>query len=139
MKNAIKFGVIIGIVSGIWMLIMHLSGVYQEHAAMPGSKGTSWMEFASLLIPFIGLYTGIKHYRDAYNGGHIEFFEGIFEGFKIMLVAGVIVAFFAVIYIQYTGNMLRTDYMGRIAAAGIVGILLNLAISLMLMNKQRNL
>lgn len=137
MKNAIKYGIIIGVLSGIWILIMHFAGVYEKE--YPKSDSISWLEYASVIIPFVGLYLGIKSYRDNINGGTMEFFEGIFEGFKIMALGGLIAAFFAVVYIHYVNNTLQMDFMGRIGAAGVVGFLFTLAISLILMNKQRNL
>lgn len=137
MKNAIKFGLIIGIVSGIWIMILHLAGVYEK--AYPVSDRTSWLEYVSIIIPFIGLYLGIKNFRDNINGGRMEFFEGIFEGFKILIVGGVIAAFFATIYIFYVNKTIEMDFMARISGAGLVGILFTLVISLLLMNKQRNL
>jgi hypothetical protein len=135
MKNAIKYGALIGILSGIWLLIMHFTGVF-EH--MEAGK-TSWMEYASVLIPLTGLYLGIKNFRDHINGGKMEFFEGLFEGFVILIAGGLITTFFAVIYIQNVGTGLQTDYMGRIGGAGVVGILLDIAVSLSLMNKQKHL
>ena len=137
MKNAIKYGVIIGVLSGIWIMILHLAGVYEN--AYPNSDGFSWLEYASIIIPFIGLYMGIKSFRDNYNGGRMEFFEGIFEGFKIMIIGGIIAAFFGTIYISYVAHSMKMDFMGRIGGAGVVGVLFTLAISLLLMNKQRNL
>lgn len=137
MKNAIKYGVIIGVLSGIWILILHFAGAYEN--AYPQSDNSSWLEYASIIIPFIGLYFGIKSFRDNYNGGKMEFFEGIFEGFKIMIVGGIIAAFFATVYIQYVVQTLKMDVMGRIGGAGLIGVLFTLAVSLLLMNKQRNL
>lgn len=137
MKNAIKYGIIIGVLSGIWILILHFAGVYEN--PYPNSDGYSWLEFASVIIPLIGLYFGIKSFRDNYNGGRMEFFEGIFEGFKIMIVGGIIASFFATVYIYYVAQPQKMDFMGRIGGAGIVGVLFTLAISLLLMNKQRNL
>ncbi len=137
MKNAAKYGIFIRVISGIWILIMHFAGVYEKQ--YPKADQFNWLEYASLIIPFTGLYLGIKNFRDHINGGKMEFFEGLFEGFKIIIVGGVISSFFAVIYIQYSSIDLDADYMGRIGGAGLVGILFNIAISLMLMNKQRNL
>lgn len=134
MGNAIKYGLIIGVLSGIWILIFHVAGVYES-----ADEGYSWIEYTSVLIPFIGLFFGIKNFRDNINGGKMEFFEGLFEGFKIMIVGGVIAAFFAVVYVQYNPTVLNTDYMGRIGGAGIIGILFNLVISITLMNKQKHL
>lgn len=137
MKNAIKYGLMIGIASGIWILIMHFAGVYGRDAIQTGNF--SWLEYASVIIPLGGLFLGIKNFRDHINGGRMEFFEGLFEGFKIMIVGGVIAFFFAIVYVQYSPALMNTDYMGRIGGAGIVGILFNLIISLLLMNKQKHL
>ena len=136
MKNAIKYGLIIGVLSGIWILILHLAGVYENS---PDTGKFSWIEYTSVLIPFVGLYFGIKNFRDHINGGRMEFFEGLFEGFKIMIVGGIIAAFCAVLYVQLSPSVLNTDYMARIGGAGIVGILFNLIISITLMNKQKYL
>lgn len=137
MKNAFKYGAIIGVASGIWILILHWMGVYEKE--YPTTDRNSWLEYLSIIIPIAGLYLGIKNFRNNINGGKMEFFEGIFEGFKIMVVGGIIAGFFAAVYVGYVANTLQMDYMGRIGAAGLVGILSTLAISLILMNKQHNL
>lgn len=137
MKNAIKFGVLIGIVSGIWVMILHFAGIYER--GYPTSDGISFLEYASVIIPFLGLFFGIKNFRDNINGGKMEFFEGLFEGIKIMVVGGVIAGFITAIYISYVNPDVQVDFMGRVGGAGLVGILFTLAISLILMNKQRNL
>ena len=138
MKNAAKYGVIIGVLSGIWILIMHFSGVYAQDAS-DESNNMQWMEWASILIPAIGLFMGIKNYRDTVSGGEMEFFGGLFEGFKIIIIGAVITAFFAIVYVQLNISVMNTDYMFRITAALLISILLNLAISLILMNKQKHL
>lgn len=138
MGNAAKYGIIIGVLSGIWILIMHFSGVYAKDAAAE-INNMEWMEWASMLIPAIGLYLGIKSYRDHISGGKMEFFEGLFEGFKIIIIGGVIAALFAIVYVQLNISVMNTDYMYRISAAVLIGILFNLAISLILMNKQKHL
>lgn len=135
MENSIKYGGLIGILSGIWLSVMHFSGVFGNIE----SGKTSWMEYASVLIPVTCLYMGIKNFRDHINGGKMEFFEGLFEGFVILIIGGLITTFFAVIYIQNVPTLLETDYMGRIAGASVVGILFDIVISLSLMNKQKNL
>lgn len=137
MENAVKYGIIIGIASGIWILLMHFAGVYAQDPT--GQSNMAWLEYVSVFIPAIGLYLGIKNYRDHIIGGKMEFFEGLFEGFKIITIGGVIAAFFAIVYVQLNSNLLNTDYMYRIAAAVLIGILFNLAISLILMNKQKHL
>ncbi len=138
MGNAAKYGIIVGVLSGLWILIMHFSGVYaKDLGGEPNNM--QWMEWASMLIPAVGLYLGIKNYRDHVSGGKMEFFEGLFEGFKIIIIGGVIAAFFAIVYVQLNISVMNTDYMYRISAAVLIGILFNLAISLMLMNRQKHL
>lgn len=138
MGNAVKYGIIIGVLSGFWILVMHFSGVYAKDG-LGEPNNMEWMEWAAMLIPAIGLYVGIKSYRDHISGGKMEFFEGLFEGFKIIIIGGVIAAFFAIVYVQFNVSVKNTDYMYRISAAVLVGILFNLAISLILMNKQKHL
>ena len=136
MRNAIKYGLLIGIASGIWILILHFAGVYNDS---PDPGHFSALEYASGIIPLGGLYLGIKNFRDHVNGGRMEFFEGLFEGFKIMIIGGIIAFFFAAVYVQYAPSIMNTDYMARIGGAGILGILFNLIISISLMNKQKHL
>ncbi len=137
MKNAIKYGLIVGVLSGLWIFLLHFMGVYDD--AYPREGGFSGLEVLSIVIPFAGLFFGIKSFRDNFNGGRMEFFEGIMEGFKIMIVGGIIAAFFATVYVQYVGKDMQIDFMARVAGAGIVGVLFTLIISLLLMNRQRNL
>ncbi|WP_256010899.1 DUF4199 domain-containing protein [Desertivirga xinjiangensis] len=137
MKNAFKYGAFIGIASGVWILVLHFAGVYESQ--FPKADQPSWLEYVSGIIPVTGLYLGIKNFRNRVNGGRMEFFEGIFEGFKIMIVGGIIASFFASVYVTYVIKGLQTDYMARVGAAGVIGILSTLVISLLLMNKQHNL
>ena len=138
MRNALKYGLLIGVLSGAWILIMHLSGIYQSQEG--GALNIHWMEYFSVIIPFTGLYLGIKNYRNNINGGKLEFFEGLMEGFKILLVGFLLYTAASTLYVQYSGSpFLTMDYYQRIGAAGLVGILFNVAVSLLLMNKQHNL
>ncbi|MDB5119150.1 MAG: hypothetical protein JWN56_368 [Sphingobacteriales bacterium] len=137
MNNALKYGVLIGVVSGFWILMMHYLGVYEKES--PGGDDPHLLEYASIIIPFTGLYLGIKSFRDSQGSDKMEFFEGVMEGFKIMIVGALITFLFAAVYVQYSSNAFNTDYMGRIGGALIIGTLFNLSISLALMNKQKNL
>lgn len=137
MRNSLKHGIIIGLLSGFWILVMHFAGVFAEKPV--AENNLSWLEYASVLIPAIGLYLGIKNYRDNILTGKMDFFEGLFEGFKILIFGGITAALFSAIYMQVSSNLKSADFMYRIAAAVLLGILFNLAISLMLMNKQKHL
>jgi len=138
MKNGLKYGLLIGALTGMWILIMHLAGVYDQ--VKSGPFNIHWMEYISVFIPFTGLYLGIKNYRNNINGGKLEFIEGLMEGFKILLIGFVLYMAVSAIYMQYSGSTLLTmDYYQRIGGAGIVGILFNVVVSLLLMNRQHNL
>jgi hypothetical protein len=136
-NNAIKYGILTGVLSGIWILIMHFAGAYPTNTENVGKA--VWLEYASVIIPAIGLYFGIKNYRDNVKTDKMEFFEGLFEGFKILGVGGVISAFFVIIYVQLNTSLMNSDFMYRVGTAVVVGMLFNLAISLILMNKQKHL
>ncbi|MEJ6981140.1 DUF4199 domain-containing protein [Pedobacter sp. P351] len=138
MKNGLKYGLLIGALTGVWIMFMHLLGVYDQ--AKSGPFNIHWMEYLSVFIPFTGLYLGIKNYRNNINGGKLEFIEGLMEGFKILLIGFVLYMAVSALYMQYSGSTLLTmDYYQRIGGAGIVGILFNIVVSLLLMNKQHNL
>jgi putative Mn2+ efflux pump MntP len=138
MKNALKYGLLIGGLSGLFIVLMHMMGVY--HQAKSGPFNIHWMEYLSVLIPFVGLYLGIKNYRNNINGGRLEFFEGLMEGFKILLIGFVLYAAASTFYVQYANSQALTmDYYQRIGAIGLVGIVFTVVISLMLMNRQHNL
>lgn len=138
MKNGLKYGLLIGGLTGVWIFLMHMLGVYDQ--AKSGPFNIHWMEYISVFIPFTGLYLGIKNYRNNINGGKLEFIEGLMEGFKILLIGFVLYMAISAIYMQYSGSTLLTmDYYQRIGAAGIVGILFNIVVSLLLMNRQHNL
>jgi len=137
MKNALTYGIIIGIITGIWILIMHYAGVFVQNPTEENNM--AWLEYVSVLIPAIGLYSGLKNYRDHVLTDKMEFIEGLFQGFKILIFGGLTAALFAVIYMQVSTDFKNIDFMYRIGAAALVGILFNLAISLILMNKQKHL
>jgi len=136
MKNSLKYGIFIGLLSGIWILIMHYAGVFAQNSV---NVSMAWLEYASVLIPAIGLYLGIKNYRDHILADKMEFFEGLFEGFKILAFGGITATLFAVIYMQISSIPEDMDFMYRVGAAALIGVLFNLAISLILMNKQKHL
>lgn len=137
MKNAFKYGLLIGVLSAVWILILQSAGIYDD--AYPRSGNFSIMEMFSIVIPFVGLFFGIRNFRNNNKSGKMEFFEGLIEGFKIMLVGGVLTGAFVAIYAQYVSEDMKIDFMNRVVAAGIVGILMDIVCSLLLMNKQKRL
>jgi hypothetical protein len=130
MKNAFITGIIIGVLSGLWLFIMHLTGYdLNKDQVAP-------IEYVSILIPIAGLYFGIRSYRDTDCGGKMGFLEALIQSFKILVLGGVIAVFAGILYISYisAGNNLR-DFSGRMFGALLIGLLSSLAISLILTTK----
>jgi len=130
MKNAIVTGAVIGILSGLWMFIMHWLGFSPQASSMAN------IEYVSVLIPLVGLYFGMRNYRDTDCGGRMGFLEALIQSFKILLVGGVITTGAAILYISEieTGNNLQ-DFSGRIFGALLVGILFAIGVSVLLTTK----
>jgi len=128
MKNAIVTGAISGILSGLWMFIMHWLGFSPRASAM------AKIEYFSVLIPLVGLYFGIKNYRDSDCGGHMGFLEALIQSFKILLIGGIITTVAAILYIDEIeggGNNLM-HFSERIFGALLVGILFAIGVSVLL-------
>ncbi|MEO6850417.1 MAG: DUF4199 domain-containing protein [Mucilaginibacter sp.] len=131
MKNAILPGVIIAILSGAWLFVMRKMGLaFSNNTVAP-------VELVSVLIPLAGLFWGVKFYRDDELKGHINFAEALLHSCKILIVAGVLVVFVGIVYINYieSKNANWSDFSGRIFAALLVGVLSSFAVSLSLMTK----
>ena len=130
MKNALLSGLIIGVLSGLWLFIMRWAG-YDTFA-----DKTSPIEYASILIPIIGLYFGVRAYRNDELKGSMGFLEALVQSFKILIVGGIVTVFAGIVYVNYVadkGNSL--DFSGRIFGALLIGLLSALAVSLLLMTK----
>jgi|GEM_PF-260123 len=135
MKQAWPYGVLIGILSGIWVFLIQKA----EGGAPSGFLGISWMEYISAFIPFLGLYFGIAHYKKTLPGAQLSFFRAFVQGFMILLVGGVLAGLATAILLQFAKQPYMDDYIGRIGGALLLGILLNFAVSLWFMNKPKHL
>lgn len=133
MKNAFYTGLVIGILSGLWLFAMHWLGY-----STTGAHQIAPFEYLSILIPLVGLYIGVRSYRENELNGVINFFEALIQCFKILIVGGVVAVFAGIVYINYvSGGNNFTDFSGRIFAALLVGVLFSFAVSLSLMNKAK--
>ena len=131
MKNAIVPGLIIGLLSGVWLFIMRILGVtFSNDTVHP-------IEFVSVLIPLVWLYYGVKYYCYKELNGKMNFLEGLVHSFKILIVSGIFVVFVGILYINYIDfkNVNWADFSGRIFAALLIGVLSALAVSLLVMTK----
>lgn len=130
MKNALISGLIIGILSGLWLFALHAFGFRIE------DNQASNIEYFSILIPIIGLYFGIKGYKDDELGGNMGFLEALLQSFKILLVGGVVAIFAAIVYINFIQSAANLrDMSSRMFGALLVGVLAAFAVSLLLANK----
>lgn len=133
MKNAFVPGLIIGLLSGLWLFIMRRMGLtFTADSVAP-------VEFISVLIPIVCLYIGVKRYRDDELHGKMNFLEALTHSFKILIAGGVIVVFLGIVYLNYIEpkGANWSDFSGRIFAALLIGLLSALAVSLLLMSRSK--
>jgi len=134
MKNALFPGLVIGILSGVWLFIMLSMGLHFSNDKI------NPIEFVSVLIPIVGLYVGVKRYRDNDLDGKMNFLEGLIQAFKILIVAGMFVVFIGIVYINWVSKTEKanwSDFSGRIFAALLIGVLASLAVTLLLISKSK--
>lgn len=126
MKNALLSGLIIGVLSGIWLFVM-----YQAGYDLQNSKASPY-EYVSVLIPIIGLLIAIKDYRDNYLNGEMGFLEALVQSFKILIFGGILAVFAAIVYINYvSGDKNFEDFSGRMFGALLVGVISAFGVSLL--------
>jgi len=133
MKTAFLPGLIIAILSGAWLFIMRKMGLaFTNDNVAP-------VEFVSVLIPVAGLYWGLNRYKKNELGGQMGFLEALIEAFKILIVAGILVVFVGIVFVNYieAHDTNWADFSGRIFAALLIGVLSALGLSLLLMNKSK--
>src|ERR1700749_1539648 len=95
MKNAILWGVFIGVLSGAWIFISHTAGV------TPSKDTVAPLEYFSFVIPLIGLLLGIRSYRANECNGQMGFLEALVQSFKILIAGGIIAVFASILYFSY--------------------------------------
>jgi len=135
MKNAFLPALIIAILSGAWLFVMRKMGLaFSNDNVAP-------VELISVFIPIVGLFWGLKVYRDGELGGKMSFLEGLLHCFKILIVAGILVVFVGIVYINYieSKDTNWSDFSGRIFAALLVGVLSALTVSLLLATKKKKI
>ncbi|MFD0752090.1 DUF4199 domain-containing protein [Mucilaginibacter calamicampi] len=134
MKNALTWGLVIGILSGLWLFIMHWMGYdIKDDKASP-------YEYFSVLIPVVVLLLAIKSYKETDMGGKMSFLEALIQSFKVLLFGGIIAAFAGIVYINYVTEANNySAFSGRLFGALLVGVLSAFGVSLLLANKSNKL
>jgi hypothetical protein len=132
MKTTLTSAIIIGLLSAVWIFGMHYLGI----STKPSHDFTP-IELTAGLIPLLGLYFGVRAYRDGVMGGTISFIGALIEGFKILLFGGIIAVAFAILYIDYVSAGSIADFSGQIFGALLLGLLFSLTVALLVMNKHK--
>lgn len=91
MKSAMTFGLITGLVVVVYTLLLYMTDSYLTKNSFLGIL--QWVFIA------IGIYWGIKSYRDQYEGGYITYGKSLGLGALISVFAGVIMGIFT--YLLY--------------------------------------
>src|ERR1700755_1820329 len=106
MKNAIISGIIIGLLSGLWLFVMHSLGYSPKVSCLACIKNFS------VIIPLVVLYFALRSYRTTDCGGHMGFLEALLQCFKILLIGGIIAIALAIIYVDEISGGDITDFSG---------------------------
>ena len=129
MKNAIIFGLTIGVLSGLWMFILPMAGI------SPQDSSLAPIEYAAVLIPLFGLYFGLRAFRVNDCNGQMGFLEALLQCFKILLIGGAVAIAAAIVYVDEIDGKNIMDFSGRMFGALLVGLLLALGVSALLTSK----
>ena len=129
MKNAIIFGLVIGVLSGLWMFILPVMGF------SPQNSNLAPIEYCAVLIPLIGLYFGLRSFRVNDCNGQMGFLEALMQCFKILLIGGAVAVAAAIVYVDEINGKDIMDFSGRMFGALLVGLLLALGVSALLTSK----
>lgn len=130
MKNACVTGFVIGIFSGTWLFVMHNFGYSNS------GNHVSPIEYLSILIPLIGVYMGVKSYKENEKEDKLSFFEALFQSFRILVIGGFVACLGGLVYLNYVdqGNNFM-DFSGRLLGGSLIGILICISVSLALMDR----
>jgi hypothetical protein len=94
MKRLAFYGVLTGLAISVWMYVEYIFGF---HASQIGR----FTGFVALLVTILGLFLGIRAYRNREKAGNINFWEVVFAGLQISLFAGLVTALFAFCYLKF--------------------------------------
>lgn len=94
MKRLAIYGVLTGLALAGWTSLEYLLGFH-------GSATGRYTGFMAFFIFFFGLLQGIRAYRNKEKQGLISYWEAVFAGAVITLLAGLLQAAFTYVYTLY--------------------------------------
>ena len=92
--EAMKMGLMMAGLMIAFSLVLHFSGMILN-------RGLGSIVY---LLIFVGLFLGVKNYRDMQLGGMISFGTAFNMGFRILLYAGLIYSIYSYIYFKTFGH-----------------------------------
>lgn len=134
MKNAFVSGLVVGVFSGTWLFVMHTFGYSNS------GNHVYPIEYLSILIPLIGVYMGVKSYKENEKDNNLSFLEAFFQSFRILVIGGIVACLAGLVYLNYVdqGNNFL-GFSGRLLGGALIGVLICVAVSVALMNRPAKL
>ena len=100
MKSFVKYGLLTGIISGLWSLgsftVAGWLNTALFHQSIPATQIRSYSGLFSLLILITGIYLGMKQAK--VKGNTLTYGQAVRTGIIIACITALIVAFFSYLY-----------------------------------------
>jgi hypothetical protein len=143
MKNVFLSGLIIGLLSSIWLLTLYLIGyvTFFDDLVTLFISGKSFKDTAillsvAILIPGIGLYFGLAQYRRHRKDREFTFSKALLISLKILITGGIITVIGAIIYLHAIKRTI-SEFAGLVFGLAVSGIILALILSSLFRNKSQ--
>lgn len=101
-RIAVKYGLIAGIASIVFVTVMYVTGQATNTAL-------SWL---SMIIPIVVMYLAMKEFKEE-NGGFMSYSQGLGIGTMMSAVSGILSAFYSYIYNEFIDTSLRQQIMDK--------------------------
>lgn len=127
MRNAILFGLYIGLLSGVWLLATHWFG-YETF-----DHNASVISYIPILIPVSGLFLGILSFRKFERKGRLTFLQALIQCFDILILGGLMAGLITIGYVHFIlAKFDMMDTVGWLFGAIPVSCISSVVVSLVL-------
>ncbi len=96
-KHALQQGLVLGIALIIFYLVLYVAGI-NVYGSTEKSSG-AYLSYLSYVIIIVGLFLGIKSYRDKALGGAINFGRALGFGTLMSLFAAIVLTIYTILFI----------------------------------------
>ncbi len=111
MNLILKYGLLVGVIVGIYMMIEYAIGLHGEY--LEYGQYTGYVRYVLLAA---GVFIGVRDTRDGERQGNISFWPAVWVGIRISFVAAVVIAISELIYIQFVNPGFTDDYIAFMIA-----------------------